>query len=49
MIRPLRTLHRAVWTVLALLLPALVVLALAHRHAEPAGPLPPQLATGAER
>ena len=47
MIRPLRAAHRVVWTLLALLLPALVALALARRHAEPAGPLPPQVSSAA--
>jgi len=47
MIRPLRTLHRVVWTLLALLLPALLVVALADRHARPSGPLPPELSTAA--
>jgi hypothetical protein len=43
LIRPLRAVHRAIWTLLALLLPALVVLALARRHTAAAEPLPPQL------
>ena len=47
MIHPLRTLHRIVWTLLALVLPALVALAIAGRHAEAAGPLPPELAPAA--
>ena len=49
MIRPLRSLHRIVWTLLALVLPALVALAIARRHAEAAGPLPPELAADGGR
>lgn len=48
MIRPLRSLHRALWTALALLLPTLLVLALALRHAEaPASRVPPELESAA--
>jgi len=49
MIRPLRSLHRLIWTLLALILPALVALALAHRHARPAGPLPTELSSAPPR
>jgi hypothetical protein len=47
LIRPLRAAHRVVWTLLAVLLPALVLLALARRHTRAAEPLPPQLSNAA--
>jgi hypothetical protein len=42
--RRLRTTHRVVWTLLAILLPALVALALQRRHAPLGGPLPAEVA-----
>ena len=43
MIRELRSAHRRIWLALAILLPALVVLALMRRHAPPTAPLPPEV------
>ena len=44
MIRSLRRRHLAIWFVLALLLPLLLVAALRARRDRPAGELPPELA-----
>jgi len=38
MIRPLRSAHRAIWIVLALALPLLVVFGLLARHPRPTNP-----------
>ncbi len=46
MIRGLRGAHRWIWTLLALLLPAFLALALASRHPRTAAPLPPALTAG---
>ena len=49
MIRPLRTRHRWIVTLMAILLPLLVALALTSRRTVPVMPDPPGVATGVSR